>query len=86
MNLTAADYVLLYDPWWHEAVEAQAIARAHRIGQSKPILAKRYITLQSVEEKIMTLKKAKSTLFSQLMEGDLASPDLNLEELASLII
>ncbi len=70
LNLTAADYVLLYDPWWHDAIDAQAIARAHRIGQTKPVIAKRYITIESIEEKMLTLKKAKSTLFNNLLEND----------------
>lgn len=77
LNLTAADYVLLYDPWWHDAAEAQAIARAHRIGQTKPIIAKRYITSESIEEKMLSLKKAKSALFSNLLEGE---QNLNLSE------
>lgn len=70
LNLTAADYVLLYDPWWHDAIDAQAIARAHRIGQTKPVIAKRYITTESIEEKMLTLKKAKATLFNNLIEND----------------
>lgn len=70
LNLTAADYVLLYDPWWHDAIDAQAISRAHRIGQTKPVIAKRYITTESIEEKMLTLKKAKSALFSNLLEND----------------
>ena len=70
LNLTAADYVLLYDPWWHDAIDAQAIARAHRIGQTRPVIAKRYITVESIEEKMLTLKKAKSSLFNNLLESD----------------
>ena len=70
LNLIAADYVLLYDPWWHDAIDAQAISRAHRIGQTKPVIAKRYITIESIEEKMLTLKKAKATLFSNLLEND----------------
>ena len=85
LNLTAADYVLLYDPWWHEAAEAQAISRAHRIGQKKPVLAKRYIVAESVEEKLLTLKKAKKALFSSLIEGDLSGPELSLDDLAFLL-
>lgn len=70
LNLTAADYVLLYDPWWHDAIDAQAISRAHRIGQTKPVIAKRYITTESIEEKMLTLKKAKANLFNSLIEND----------------
>lgn len=75
LNLTAADYVLLYDPWWHDAIDAQAISRAHRIGQTKPVIAKRYITQESIEEKMVTLKKAKSSLFNNLLDNE---SELNL--------
>lgn len=85
LNLTAADYVLLYDPWWHEAAESQAISRAHRIGQTKPVIAKRYITVGSVEEKMLKLKKAKSDLFKDLLEGDLADGTLTEEDLEFLL-
>jgi SNF2 family DNA or RNA helicase len=85
LNLTAADYVLLYDPWWHEAAESQAISRAHRIGQTKPVIAKRYITACSVEEKMLKLKKAKSALFQDLLEGDLTGPALTEEDLDFLL-
>lgn len=85
LNLTAADYVLLFDPWWHEAAEAQAIARAHRIGQTKPVIAKRYITVSSVEEKMLKLKKAKSALFKDLLEGDLADSVLTEGDLEFLL-
>lgn len=85
LNLTAADYVLLYDPWWHEAAEAQAISRAHRIGQTKPVIAKRYITVESVEEKMLKLKTAKSALFKDLLEGDLTDSVITEEDLEFLL-
>src|SRR5581483_11101820 len=56
LNLTAADYVFLYDPWWNEAVERQAIDRAHRLGKTGTVIARRYVTALSIEEKIMKLK------------------------------
>lgn len=83
LNLTAADYVLLFDPWWNEAAEAQAIGRAHRIGQKKPVIVKRYIAAESIEEKLLRLKAAKKALASTIFEeegmGSL-SPEM-LEEL-----
>lgn len=85
LNLTAADYVLLYDPWWHDAAEAQAISRAHRIGQTKPVIAKRYITLESLEEKLVSLKKAKSNLFNQLLEDTSGDFALSEDDLAFLL-
>ena len=57
MNLTAADTVILYDPWWNPAVEVQAIDRAHRIGQTKPVFVHRLI-----EEKILALQERKQDL------------------------
>ncbi|MBI3236820.1 MAG: DEAD/DEAH box helicase, partial [Chlamydiales bacterium] len=62
LNLTAADYVFLYDPWWNEAVENQAIDRAHRVGRKDVVIARRYITAISIEEKLMHLKERKKNL------------------------
>ena len=60
LNLTAAEYVFLLDPWWNPAVEAQAIDRAHRIGQEKPVFAYRLIASNTVEEKILELQRGKA--------------------------
>ena len=57
LNLTAADYVFLLDPWWNPAAESQAIARAHRIGQERPVTALRFISRHIVEEKIRQLQE-----------------------------
>lgn len=70
LNLTAADYVFLYDPWWNEAIEQQAISRAHRIGRRDVVVAKRYIAIESIEEKIMKLKASKRSLVDDILEGD----------------
>lgn len=70
LNLTAADTVILLDPWWNEAVELQAIDRAHRIGQKKTVLAKRYLTPYSIEEKILELKKRKSAVSQELLDSE----------------
>jgi len=59
LNLTAADYVFLLDPWWNPAVEEQAISRAHRIGQTKPVFVYRFITTGTLEEKIIKLQEKK---------------------------
>ena len=53
LNLTAAEYVFLLDPWWNPAVEAQAVDRAHRIGQTRPVFAYRLIARDTVEEKVL---------------------------------
>jgi superfamily II DNA or RNA helicase len=62
LNLTAADTVILYDPWWNPAVEAQAIDRAHRIGQTKPVFVHRLIARGTIEEKILLLQDKKRSL------------------------
>lgn len=69
LNLTAADTVILYDPWWNPAVEAQAIDRAHRIGQDKPVFAYRLLTIGTVEEKMLELQGRKRALADALLSG-----------------
>ncbi len=66
LNLTAADTVILFDPWWNPAVEAQAIDRAHRIGQAKPVFVHRFIARGTVEEKILSLQAKKRSLAATL--------------------
>ena len=62
LNLTAAEYVFLLDPWWNPAVEAQAIDRTHRIGQTSPVFAYRLIVKDTVEEKVLELQSKKRAL------------------------
>ena len=74
LNLTAASYVILYDPWWNPAVENQAIDRAHRIGQTQPVMAYRMLTKSTIEEKIMTLQHKKNLMVSNVLgEGGFTS-------------
>lgn len=70
LNLTAADYVFLLDPWWNPAVEAQAIDRTHRIGQTRPVFAYRLIARDTIEEKILTLQESKRSLVESLIGAD----------------
>ena len=70
LNLTAADYVMIYDPWWNPAAERQATDRAHRIGQTKNVFVYKMITRDTVEEKILELQKRKENLVSQLITTD----------------
>jgi superfamily II DNA or RNA helicase len=70
LNLTAADYVFVLDPWWNPAVEAQAIDRTHRIGQKRNVMAYRMIAKDTIEEKILELQKSKRKLASSLVESD----------------
>ncbi|MBN1559125.1 SNF2 helicase associated domain-containing protein [candidate division KSB1 bacterium] len=70
LNLTAADYVIHYDPWWNPAVEVQATDRAHRIGQDKRVFVYRLITKDSVEEKMVELQARKKKLVADLITTD----------------
>ena len=70
LNLTAADYVFLLDPWWNPAVEAQAVDRAHRIGQTRQVFAYRLIAKDTVEEKVLELQKTKRDLADAILGED----------------
>jgi superfamily II DNA or RNA helicase len=70
LNLTAAEYIFILDPWWNPAVEAQAVDRAHRIGQTLPVFAYRLITRETVEEKVLELQKAKRDLAASIITAD----------------
>lgn len=67
LNLTEADYVFILDPWWNPAVEAQAVDRAHRIGQKRKVFTYKFITRNSVEEKILQLQQKKLKLTNELI-------------------
>ncbi|MFC0261241.1 DEAD/DEAH box helicase [Fontibacter flavus] len=70
LNLTKAEYVFLLDPWWNPAVEAQAIDRAHRIGQENKVMIYKFITRNTVEEKIMALQERKMALAGELISTE----------------
>jgi len=70
LNLTGADYVILYDPWWNPASEDQAADRAHRIGQKKTVFVYRLVAKGTVEEKIMKLKEQKQDLVDSIISAD----------------
>ena len=72
INLTGADYVFIFDPWWNPAVEAQAIDRAHRIGQTKKVVAYKVITEGTIEEKIYELQQKKKDLYDSLISEDVS--------------
>jgi superfamily II DNA or RNA helicase len=73
LNLTAADMIFIFDPWWNTAAENQAIDRAHRIGQDKTVFSYRLITKGTIEEKIMQLQQQKKELFDNIIASDSAS-------------
>ncbi len=87
LNLSSADTVILYDPWWNPMVENQAIDRAHRIGQTRKVQVFRLITKGTVEEKIVALQQSKLAMFeSVISEGRQILGTLDAEELRSLFV
>ena len=87
LNLTAAEYVFLLDPWWNPAVEAQAIDRAHRVGQTRQVFAYRLICKDTVEEKILELQKQKRELADAILAAEDGSvlESLTAEDLEKLL-
>jgi len=86
LNLTAADYVFLLDPWWNPAVEAQAIDRAHRIGQQRHVIATRLVAQGTIEEKILELQRSKRDLADAILSEDQgALAQIGREELELLL-
>ena len=84
LNLTRADTVVHYDPWWNAAAQAQATDRAHRIGQQRPVFVYNLIAAGSVEERIIELQRRKRQLAQSLFESSEAAPLLNLAMVESL--
>ncbi len=86
LNLTEADYCFLLDPWWNPAAETQAIDRAHRIGQTRPVIAYRMIARDTIEEKVVALARRKAELFSGVMDdGDLFAGSLTADDVRGLL-
>ncbi|MBT7888152.1 MAG: SWF/SNF helicase family protein, partial [Deltaproteobacteria bacterium] len=73
LNLTAADTVFIYDPWWNIAAENQAIDRSHRIGQDRTVFSYKLITKGTIEEKIVKLQEQKRALFEDIISNDSTS-------------
>jgi SNF2 family DNA or RNA helicase len=85
LNLTRADTVILYDPWWNPAAEAQAIDRAHRIGQDKPVFVYELNCVGTVEEKMLALKTRKRAVADAVLaRGEAALESLTAEDLLAL--
>ncbi|MEN3943103.1 DEAD/DEAH box helicase [Prosthecobacter sp. SYSU 5D2] len=85
LNLTAASYVILYDPWWNPAVEAQAIDRTHRIGQKQTVFAYRLLIKDSIEEKIRMLQKQKGALAQDILGEESFAQGLTLSDFSFLL-
>jgi hypothetical protein len=86
LNLTEADYCVLLDPWWNPATEAQAVDRAHRIGQTRNVMVYRMVASGTIEEKVMALKAKKAALFANVMDaGGLDGGGLTAADIRSLL-
>jgi superfamily II DNA or RNA helicase len=81
LNLTAASYVVLLDPWWNPAVEAQAIDRTHRIGQTNPVIAYRLLARGTIEEKIRLLQRSKSELARTIVQEESVATVMSIDDL-----
>ncbi len=84
LNLTSADTVIIYDPWWNPAVELQAADRTHRIGQTRAVSTVKLVMRNSVEEKVLMLQEKKRKLFHALVENPASGGGLSLDELRAL--
>jgi SNF2 family DNA or RNA helicase len=85
LNLTAADYVFIIDPWWNPAAEMQALSRAHRIGQDKSVMVYRFLSTQTIEEKILHLQAAKQKLSDTFVASNNPLGDLDSNGIISLL-
>ena len=86
LNLTAADTVVHFDPWWNPAAEAQATDRAHRIGQTRVVTSYKLVASGTVEEKVLALQDEKRALLANVFEAsDAAAAKLSLADLKSLL-
>ena len=85
LNLTAADHIFLLDPWWNPAVEDQAADRAHRLGQTRPVLVHRLVAQDTVEERILALQERKRILADAALEGADRTAAITREELLTLL-
>jgi SNF2 family DNA or RNA helicase len=86
LNLAEADYCFVLDPWWNPAIEAQAVDRTHRIGQTKTVLVYRLVAKGTIEQKVMDLKARKKELFESVVGGEaLAAAELTADEIRGLL-
>jgi SNF2 family DNA or RNA helicase len=85
LNLTAANYVILMDPWWNPSIEDQATDRAHRIGQERNVTVIRLVSANTIEEKILKLHEAKQSLSDKMLEGTSGSATLTMDEILDMV-
>ena len=85
LNLTAADTVFIFEPWWNKAAEEQAINRLHRFGQKAKVLSYSLITQQTIEEKIQRLQEKKSRLAGTFIDANNPLSDLGVNEMLEIL-
>ena len=86
LNLTEADYCFLCDPWWNPATEAQAVDRAHRIGQTRPVTVYRLVSAGTIEEKVVALQERKRKLFNAVVDdGDLFGTAISESDIREML-
>jgi SNF2 family DNA or RNA helicase len=85
LNLTAADHIFLLDPWWNPAVEEQAADRAHRLGQTRPVLIHRMVARDTVEERMLDLQQRKRALADMALADAAGAVSITREDLVALL-
>ncbi|MGH2843482.1 MAG: DEAD/DEAH box helicase, partial [Solirubrobacteraceae bacterium] len=86
LNLAEADYCFLLDPWWNPAVEAQAVDRAHRIGQTRQVMVYRLVSRGTIEQKVVALAQRKAALFKGVMDdGQLFAAQITAQDIRGLL-
>ena len=85
LNLTAANYVILMDPWWNPSIEDQATDRAHRIGQERNVTVIRLVSANTIEEKILKLHDQKQDLSDKVLEGTSTSASLSMDDILDMV-
>ena len=85
LTLTAADHIFIMDPWWNPAAEDQAADRAHRIGQTNPVLIHRLVAKETIEERILELQKAKLAMAASVLQDAGAAASITRADLLALL-
>ena len=85
LNLVSAQEVIIYDPWWNPFVEQQAIDRAYRIGQDKPVTVYKFVTVGTLEEKIVDMEDEKKKNFDEIINGISSDKNMKLENILRLL-
>jgi SNF2 family DNA or RNA helicase len=85
LNLVSAQDVIIYDPWWNPFVEQQAVDRAYRIGQDKPVTVYKLVVANTIEERIVEMQKHKENDFDELINGISTNKNIDLKDIIELL-